>query len=102
MVEETETMALHLRIRGKVQGVFYRKWLIGEADRRGISGWVRNRADGSVEAVLSGEMGAVRALAAACRQGPPRAEVRDVLQIPGEYRPEKEDFPGGFRQLPDL
>ena len=60
-------MALHLRICGRVQGVFFRRWVMEEVTRRGIRGWVRNRADGSVEAVLAGEMGAVRAMVEACR-----------------------------------
>lgn len=102
MNEQPETMALHLRIRGKVQGVFFRQWTVDEATRRGLRGWVRNRSDGSVEMVLSGEMSAVRDMARACRQGPPRADVRDVIQIPGEYRPTEEDFPEGFRALPTV
>jgi acylphosphatase len=100
---EPETMALHLRIKGRVQGVFYRNWLIKEAEQRGVRGWVRNRTDGSVEAVLAGEMDAVRELAKLCHQGPPKAQVETVIHIPGEFRPvAEEDFPGGFRKLPNL
>ncbi len=102
MADDAEPMALHLKIQGRVQGVFYRKWLAGEAAARGIRGWVRNRSDGSVEAVLSGEMSAVRALAMACHQGPPKAQVTRVVQIPGEYRPTDDDFGEIFRQLPTL
>jgi acylphosphatase len=102
MADEPELMALHLKIQGRVQGVFYRKWLAGEATARGIRGWVRNRSDGSVEAVLSGEMSAVRALVKACHQGPPRARVTRVVQIPGEYRPTGDDFAEIFRQLPTV
>lgn len=102
MSDEPEPMALHVRIRGTVQGVFYRRWVDQEATRRGLRGWVRNRADGSVEAVFCGEMNAVRAMAKACWQGPARARVEKVIQIPGEYRPTEEDFGVTFRQLPDL
>ena len=102
MNDDAEMMALHLKIRGRVQGVFFRKWAVGEATRRGLRGWVRNRSDGSVELVLSGKMTAVREMARACRQGPPRAEVRDVIQIPGEYRPTDDDFPEQFRTLPTI
>lgn len=102
MTDEPNTMALQVRIRGRVQGVFFRAWVVEEATRRGLRGWVRNRSDGSVEAVFSGEMGAVREMAKACRQGPPRAQVTDVVQIPGEYRPSDEDFGETFRQLPTI
>jgi len=102
MADEPELMALHLKIQGRVQRVFYRQWLVGEATTRGIRGWVRNRSDGSVEAVLSGEMSAVRALVQACHDGPPKAQVNRIVQIPGEYRPTEEDFPDEFRQLPTL
>ncbi len=100
--DEPQMMALHVRIRGEVQGVFFRRWVVDEATRRGLRGWVRNRADGSVEAVFSGEMAIVRAMAKACHQGPPKARVTDVIQIPGEYRPSDEDFPAEFKILPSL
>jgi acylphosphatase len=102
MSDEPENMALHVRIRGKVQRVFFRRWVIDEATRRGLRGWVRNRGDGSVEAVFFGEMNAVRAMAKACYQGPPKARVEKVTQIPGEYRPTDDDFSETFRQLPDV
>ncbi len=97
-----EPMALHVRILGAVQGVFFRRWVVDEATRRGLRGWVRNRADGSVEAVFCGDMAAVRAMAKACHQGPPRARVEKVIQIPGEYRPTEDDFGETFRVLPDI
>ncbi len=100
MADEPDVMALHLKIRGRVQGVFFRSWVVEEATRRGIRGWVRNRADGSVEAVFSGEMAAVRAMVKACHQGPPGARVAEIVQFPGEYRPTDEDFGESFRQLP--
>lgn len=66
---------LTVRIRGRVQGVGFRAWLVREAGRRGVAGWVRNRRDGSVEALLVGPEPVVRALLEACRRGPPAARV---------------------------
>lgn len=67
-----------LRIGGRVQGVGYRDWLIQQARRNGISGWVRNRADGTVEALLAGEEDALNAVLTACRRGPPLARVEKI------------------------
>lgn len=89
------TFTMTVRIRGRVQGVGYRAWLAREAGWRGVRGWVRNRRDGSVEALLAGEEAAVRALVEACRQGPPAARVRTVDAVEGP------PFDGGgFVQLP--
>jgi acylphosphatase len=68
-----------LFVSGRVQGVGYRDWLVREAGRHGVSGWVRNLADGRVEAVVQGEVGAVEAVIAACRLGPSYARVEDVV-----------------------
>jgi acylphosphatase len=100
--DEPELMATHVRIRGTVQGVFFRKWVVTEATRRGLRGWVRNRGDGSLEAVFSGEMSAVRAMVKACYQGPPKAQVSEVVQFPGEFRPTDDDFGVEFKILPSL
>lgn len=67
--------AKRLRIEGRVQGVGYRAWMVRSAQRLGVSGWVRNRGDGSVEALVSGETAAVEELLRACRRGPPGASV---------------------------
>jgi acylphosphatase len=62
-------------VEGRVQGVFYRDSCRREAQRLGVSGWVRNRADGSVEVVAEGPRERVEGLLRWCRQGPPRASV---------------------------
>ncbi len=71
-------MALHLVVSGVVQGVGYRQWLSEQALAAGVTGWVRNRADGTVEAVLSGSPETVEALVAAARRGPSGARVATI------------------------
>ena len=69
----------HVTIRGRVQGVGYRYFVEREAQSRDLEGWVRNRRDGSVEAVFSGPAEAVTGMIAACRRGPSSARV-EALQ----------------------
>ncbi|MBC7804225.1 MAG: acylphosphatase [Candidatus Parcubacteria bacterium] len=69
---------LHLRISGHVQGVGYRATLRSEAVALGLRGWVRNRVDGTVEAVLQGNSEAVEHVLAWSKQGPPGARVLSV------------------------
>ena len=71
-------MRNHVRVRGRVQGVFFRDSVSREAQSRGLAGWVRNCDDGTVEAVFEGDDEAVDALVAYCRSGPPDAEVDSV------------------------
>jgi acylphosphatase len=71
-------IAANLRIEGHVQGVGYRWWAVGEARRLGLSGWARNRADGSVEILAIGEDAAIDALERACASGPAAARVTAV------------------------
>jgi acylphosphatase len=68
----------HVLIRGRVQGVGYRAWTETVAHERGLGGWVRNRRDGAVEAVFTGDAMAVEAMLSACRRGPPAARVDDL------------------------
>jgi acylphosphatase len=67
-------------IRGRVQGVGYRAWVEHQARRLGLQGWVRNRRDGSVEAVFAGTEEVVTNMIAACRRGPSSARVDDVAE----------------------
>lgn len=70
----------HIRIHGRVQGVSFRDWAVRAARSGGVAGWVRNRRDGSVEALVVGEPDAVEAFTAACWQGPTAARVDQVDQ----------------------
>jgi len=67
-------------IRGRVQGVGYRMWIEEEARERGVAGWVRNRRDGSVEAVFAGAAEVVAEMIKVCRRGPPGTRVDAVDQ----------------------
>lgn len=71
-------VSLRLQISGRVQGVGFRYSMRDEATRRGVRGWVRNRRDGSVEALAQGEPAAVEALVDWARHGPPGARVTEV------------------------
>lgn len=73
---------VRIEITGHVQGVGFRYAMRAEARRRGVSGWVCNRRDGSVEALLQGEADAVRALVEWARRGPPGARVAAVRAAP--------------------
>jgi acylphosphatase len=68
----------HVTMRGRVQGVGYRAWVERQAVVRGLEGWVRNRRDGSVEAVFAGPEDVVSNVIASCRRGPPSARVDGV------------------------
>jgi acylphosphatase len=75
--------AARLLVEGRVQGVGYRWWTVQAARALGLSGWVRNRRDGSVEILAIGDEDAIGQLAQACRTGPPAAEVRSVERRAG-------------------
>jgi acylphosphatase len=87
--------AKHLIIAGQVQGVGYRQWLIARAEAAGLSGWVRNRRDGTVEALIAGETAAVEDLLRLCRRGPRMAVVTSIQEEFADPPPEP-----GFRSLP--
>jgi acylphosphatase len=78
-----ETRAVRVCISGLVQGVNYRAWTRRRATELGLSGWVRNVANGDVEAVFSGPAHAVDTMLLACREGPRHARV-DAVEVVGE------------------
>jgi acylphosphatase len=67
-----------VRLYGRVQGVFFRQWAVHQARELGVSGWVHNAPDGSVEAHLSGDEEAVSQMIEGMRRGPPQAHVEDL------------------------
>lgn len=84
MSEAAPQKAVRVRIEGRVQGVWYRGWTIDEANTRKLDGWVRNRRDGSVEAVFAGPAGSVDDMLSACWEGPPAARVTAVVAEPAD------------------
>jgi acylphosphatase len=91
---DAETCVQHLLIRGNVQGVGYRWAMVEQARRLALRGWVRNRRDGTVEALVAGPADAVARLLQWARRGPPAAHVTEVVVQPGDG-----DF-SGFEQRP--
>jgi len=89
--------AARLRITGRVQGVGYRAWALQMASRLGLRGWVRNRRDSSVEALIMGEGDAVDRMIEACHEGPYDARVADV-----EVSDAADDGSVGFAPKPTL
>ena len=86
-----------VRIKGRVQGVFFRVWTKRKADELGLSGWVRNRLDGAVEAVFSGPEAQIKAMIEACHDGPKYASVDEVSVQPFEG-----EQPVGFEMKPTV
>jgi acylphosphatase len=78
-----------IRLRGRVQGVGFRYALRREAQRNGVRGWVRNRADGSVEALLQGDAEAVARLVQWARGGPPAARVETLEECDAPAHPDR-------------
>jgi acylphosphatase len=74
--------SLHLIITGRVQGVGFRDWLTEEANRRQLSGWVRNLGEDKVEAVIAGPAAAVEECLRLCWQGPAFARVTHIVSVP--------------------
>jgi len=68
----------HVFIEGRVQGVFYRSWTQGEAEKLELTGWVRNLADGRVEAVFEGSKEKVEDMIKKCKEGPQLAGVEHI------------------------
>jgi len=88
--------AVRVVIKGRVQGVGFRAWVIREARQRKLTGWVGNRNDGSVEALFAGDAATVDAMLEACRTGPRLAAVRDITASPAD-----DEGWGDFSARPD-
>jgi acylphosphatase len=88
-------VSIRVTLRGRVQGVGFRDWLVRQANKAALDGWVRNRPDGAVEALLAGPPDAVAAVLSACRRGPPLARVDEVIEALAEAPAEP-----GFHRLP--
>lgn len=82
MSDHAKTAALHAVFHGRVQGVWFRGFTVRNARELGVSGWVRNRQDGTVEALFVGSEQQVAELVRRCRKGPPAAKVSDVIVRP--------------------
>ncbi|HYM32549.1 MAG TPA: acylphosphatase [Candidatus Cybelea sp.] len=91
-------VAKRIRIHGRVQGVAYRAWTVETAEALGVRGWVRNRSDGTVEALLVGQVSVVQAMIEACRDGPPAARVARI-DVEDDVPPPDA---GGFRHVPTV
>ena len=87
-----------LTITGRVQGVGYRDWALATGRRLGLAGWVRNRSDGAVEALVVGDDTAVGTMIEACRHGPVLARVDAVDIEPTDL----DILPVGFTRLPTV
>lgn len=90
-------IAKRVVIRGRVHGVGFRDWLEARARALGIDGWVRNGADGAVEALVAGDADAVEELLRLCRRGPRAAQVSSIV----DELTEPPDHPG-FVRVPEV
>lgn len=97
MESESDQTALRLRVEGFVQAVGYRHFAIAEATRLALDGWIRNRADGTVEILVCGETKAVEAFVAASMRGPKGSRVKNVELHKAEPPAEK-----GFHRRPSV
>jgi acylphosphatase len=97
MSDDDDLTTLRLRIEGFVQAVGYRHFAIEEANRLGIDGWIRNRSDGTVEALASGRTKAVEAFVGACMHGPEGSRIKNVELHKAEAPQEK-----GFHRRPSV
>lgn len=96
-----EDRIVRLRITGLVQGVGFRAFVQAGAERRGLTGWVRNRRDRSVEAVLAGRPEEIGEMIVACRRGPPGSQVKTIETLFADEAALAEGGGGsGFSVLP--
>lgn len=84
MAAQAAEITVSVRIRGRVQGVWFRAWTVEQATARGLRGWVRNCRDGSVEALFAGTADRVGEMVDLCWKGPPAARVEAVDRVTAE------------------
>ncbi len=89
--------AKRLVIAGQVQGLGYRDWMVEKARELGVSGWVRNRRNGTVEALIAGDVASVEELSRMCRRGPRGAEVTSISEDLADAPAEP-----GFHRVPSV
>ncbi|KAK6942770.1 Acylphosphatase-like domain [Dillenia turbinata] len=94
---QSSAKTVKLVIKGRVQGVCYRDWTVENARKLGLKGWVRNKRDGSVEALFSGNSDYVQEMEQQCRRGPPAAMVTGLDVFPSD-----EDPGSGFERRPTV
>ena len=97
MVGNAAFISVRVQISGRVQGVWFRAWTAEQAERFGLDGWVRNRPDGTVEAMFVGSKPAVEKIVEACHDGPRAARVSEVTV---EFAPTDVASGSGFYTLP--
>jgi len=95
MAEPRATAAVRVTWKGKVQGVWFRGFVIDNATELGLKGWVRNRPDGTVEAEIIGDGKTINDLLRRARKGPPAARVDEAIAEPIDV---PETVPNGFVQ----
>ena len=93
-----KSTAVRVIVRGKVQGVWFRDWLTRKANQEGAGGWVRNRSDGSLEAVFHGDKATIEKMCQWAQKGPPLAKVTSLDKQP--YDDHDVNMP--FQQKPTL
>jgi len=96
-MNDTEIATVRVVIKGRVQRVGFRYWVIGEAGTRNLRGWVRNHHTGDVEAVFSGPNALIEEMVTICHQGPAAAHVESIQRYPAEAPNEE-----GFQCLPTV
>ena len=96
-MSSVELTTFRLRIKGQVQGVGFREWIIAEAGTRNLNGWVRNRSDGTLEMLMSGPDAMVQDMLKHCTHGPDAAQVTNI----DIFREDELPAPG-FKRQPTL
>jgi acylphosphatase len=98
----SDKVEAHIKITGRVQGVGFRYWTIKEAKKRNLSGWVRNRRDGSVEVFFSGNQEDVSSMLSVCKKGPVFSKVVSITPVSTKDAPMPPYKEGEFDYKPTV